>query len=72
MAGQVPLRMLETARLTKLINPIRCTNCYGLKDMPVNPQDVSDENQISHCFYLPERVIVLMIMIKSIIIIYYS
>lgn len=72
MAKQVPLRMLETVGLTKSINPIHCTNCYGLKDMPVNPQDASDENQIFHCFYLPERVIVLMIMIKSIIIIYYS
>jgi len=47
--------MPETARLTKSVNPIHCTNCYGLRDMLANLQDALDENQTSHCSYLPEK-----------------
>lgn len=54
----VLLQMQEIAGLTKSSNPIHYNNCYGLRDMLVNPQDVSDENQISHYFYLPKKVFI--------------
>lgn len=54
----VLLQLQEIAGLMKSSNPIHCNNCYGLRDMLVNPQDVSDENQISHYFYLPKTVFI--------------
>lgn len=58
MEEQVLLQMQVIAELMKSTNPIHCNNYYELIGMLANPQDVSDESQISHCFYLPKKIFI--------------